>query len=52
MTSGECVGMMGGEKHDDFESRAGGVEHYAYSCMGGDPQEIRRHGDGMIRCRK
>ena len=34
---------MGGEEHDDFESRTGGVEHY--SCMdggNGNVQEVRK----------
>ena len=34
--------MVGGEEHDDFDSRT----------RGGDPQEIRRHGGGRIRCRR
>ena len=27
MTSGECTGMVGGEKHNDIESRTGGAGH-------------------------
>ena len=37
--------MVGGEEHDDFESGTRGVD------LVGDPQEIRRHGGGRIRCR-
>ena len=29
--------MVGGEEHDDFDSRIGGVAHY--SCMGKTPRK-------------
>ena len=40
---------VGGVEHDDFESRTGGVEHYSWAEI---PHGIRRHGGGMIRCRR
>ena len=35
--NGECVGMMGGERHDDFGSSTGG-DHHSWEETPGDKE--------------
>ena len=42
--------MVGAEEQDDFENRKDVLSMSIQ--LSGDPQEIRRHGGGMIRCRR